>query len=727
MKLRSLVASAVRGHIRITVSRVSRFSRHILALVLLFMASIAPSQTRLILNSGNAVTTLSGSGRNGTTSAGDALATRLGAPRTVVYDAAGNLFVVDSRNNIVTRITPSGQLSVVAGTGREGYDGDGGAATKALLNRLMSIALQPDGTLFIADTGNHCIRRVAPDGTITTVAGIGKPGDSGDGSPSQNARLRNPSGLAIDSDNTLLIADTGNHRIRRLTSNGTIVAVAGTGKEGDSGDGGPATSATFRRPTALLVLKDRSILIADTDARRLRVLSPDGTIRPYGSTSFRSPEGMTLDASGSIVIADAQLQQVLQTASAGSNALAGNGKQGTLATGALNTPSSVATDASGGIAISDRGNHQVQHLALSALDFGSIPIGQTSAAQTLQLQNTADTPLSITSIALSPAFSITSNGNCGTLPFTLAAKAQCSLQLAFTPQTNGTAQTIGLIQSASAPPSMLRLTGIGVSGTNLATSRISLVSDGSISYSGAPIKFTATVAGSLLTPPTGNVVFQDGTNNIATVPLTTGIATLSTAAFTAGTHTVRAIYSGDSAYATSTSTSITQTVVAAPDFSITTSATSYSGSANNSVTVPITLLPVNGTLNHPTTLTISGLPSGATATFTPSTFTLGGDPVAVSLLIKIPATLASQQSHTCVLLAALLLLGILPVKRKCRPVFLLLFCTFTLQGCGGFRTTSSTSTANNTHRYNCTITATTTGVVGDTLTHSVPVELDLTQ
>lgn len=727
MKLRSLVAVVIRGYTGSIVSCVLPLSRHALTLALLFMASSAPSQTRLILNSGNTVTTLSGSGKDGITTAGNALTTQLGTPRRALYDVSGNLLVVDSRNNVVTRVTPSGQLTVIVGTGREGYDGDGGVATKALLNRPMSIALQPDGTLFIADTGNHCIRSVAPNGIITTVAGNGKPGDSGDGSASQNATLRNPSGLAMDSDNTLLIADTGNHRIRRIAANGTIVAVAGTGKEGDSGDGGPAADATFRRPTALLVLKDRSILIADTDARRIRVITSDGNIAPYNSTSFRSPEGMTLDASGSVVVADAQLQQVLQTATAGSNALAGNGKQGALATGALNTPSSVATDASGGIAISDRGNHQVQHLALPTLDFGSIPVGQTSATQALQLQNAGSTALQITSIALSPAFAITSNGNCGALPLTLAANAQCSLQLAFTPQATGTAQTIGLIQSVSAPPSMLRLTGIGVSGTNLATSRISLVSDGSISYSGAPIKFTTTVAGSLLTPPTGNVIFQDGTNNIATVPLTTGIATLSTAALTTSTHTVRAIYSGDSAYATSTSSSITQTVVAAPDFSLTTSAASYSGSANNSVTVPITVLPVNGTLNHPTTLTISDLPSGATATFTPSTFTLGGDPVAISLLIKIPATLASRQSHTGILLTALLLFSIFPLKRKRLPIFLLIFCTFTLQGCGGFRTTASTSTANHTHRYNCTITATTTGVVGDTLTHSVPVELDLTQ
>ncbi|SDF09794.1 NHL repeat-containing protein [Terriglobus roseus] len=727
MKLSPLVAPIIRGHIRSTVPCVIRCSRHILAFALLFIAFSIPSQTRLVLNSGNTITTLSGNGSDGRTAAGNATTTRMGTPRTVVYDATGNLFVADSRNNIVTSITPAGQLTVVAGTGREGYDGDSGAATKALLNRPTSIALKSDGTLFIADTGNHCIRSVSPDGTITTIAGNGKPGDSADGSPAKIAQLRNPSGLALDSDGTLLIADTGNHRIRRIAANGNIVAVAGTGKEGDSGDGGSATNATFRRPASLLVLNNGAILIADTDARRIRMLSPDGTISAYGNTTFRSPQGMTLDASGNIVVADAQLQQVLQTSTTANNNLAGNGKQGTLATGALNSPSSVATNANGDIAISDRRNHQVQRLALPSLDFGSIPIGQTSATQTLLLQNAADTPLLITSVTLSPAFSIASNGNCSTPPFTLAAKAQCSLQLAFTPQANGSAQTIGLVQSSSAPPSMLRLTGIGVPGTNLATSRIALVSDGSISYSGAPIKLTATVAGSLLTPPTGNVIFQDGSNNIATVQLTAGAAILSTASLTAGTHTLRAIYSGDSAYATSTSTSITQTVVAAPDFSLTTSATSYSGGANNSVSIPITLLPLNGTLNHTTTLTISGLPSGATATFTPSTFTLAGDPIAVSLMIKLPATLARNPSIPTGIFSALLLLGIFPPKRKRLPAFLLILGTLSLQGCGGFRTTSITNPADNTHRYNCTITATTTGVVGDTLTHSVPVELDLTQ
>lgn len=696
---------------------------------LLFLCTVSvAAQTRLLLNSGNTNSSIAGSGKNATTSAGDARATGFGSPRTVAYDTQGNLFLVDSRNNQVTRLTPDGQLTIVAGTGLEGNTGDGGPATAALLDRPSAIVIQPDGTLLIADTGNHRIRSITPAGTIQTIAGTGMPGNRGDNGLATQAQLRSPSALALDADGTLLIADTGNHRIRRISANGVMTAVAGNGKEGDTGDGGPASSATLLRPAALLLLPDKRILIADSAAHRIRVLTSDGNIAAFDTAPLRRPQGMALDAAGSLVIADADLQQLLQVANGGYTVLAGNSNQGAATNGSLNSPSSATADSSGGIAIADTGNHQVQHLALPAMDFGSIPAGKQSASQPLLLQNGSDESLQITSVALSSAFALAPGGTCSAFPITLAANAACSLQVTFSPSAQGPAKAIGLVQTVSSPLTMLLLTGIGIPGANLAASTTALTSNGSISYVGAPVLFTATVAGSLLTQPTGNIILQDGGNSLATVALASGNATVATSALTVGQHTLRAVYSGDAAYASSTSASITQTVLIAPDFSISTPATSYSGSASGTVTIPVTVLPLNGTLNHAATIAISGLPTGATATFLPSTFNLAGDPVAITLIIKVPATLASNPSHITGWITAALLLAIVPFKRRHRTAILLALVMVSIQGCGGFRTTSTSSGGGSTtHRYTCTITATTTGVLNDTLTHSIPLELALTQ
>ncbi|MDA8185337.1 MAG: hypothetical protein M0035_13100, partial [Actinomycetota bacterium] len=142
-------------------------------------------------------------------------------------------------------------ITTVVGTGEEGSSGDGGPATAAQLYYPRGLALAPDGSLYIADAGNHRVRRVDPSGIITTVAGTGEEGSSGDGGPATAARLRYPSALALAPDGSLYLADTSNHRVRRVDPSGIITTVAGTGEEGSSGDGGPATAAELRDPSAL--------------------------------------------------------------------------------------------------------------------------------------------------------------------------------------------------------------------------------------------------------------------------------------------------------------------------------------------------------------------------------------------------------------------------------------------------------------------------------------------
>jgi len=173
----------------------------------------------------------------------------------------GTIYVSDSLANRVRRIR-DGVIDTVAGTGEAAYSGDGGPGPEAALHWPSALELDPAGNLYIAETRSHTVRRLAPDGTIDTIAGDGTAGFLGDGGPATEARLDQPYGLALDDDGTLYVADRGNFRVRRIAPDGTIETIAGTGEEGLSGDGGPAERARFGY-LARLALDDDGLLVAD--------------------------------------------------------------------------------------------------------------------------------------------------------------------------------------------------------------------------------------------------------------------------------------------------------------------------------------------------------------------------------------------------------------------------------------------------------------------------------
>ena len=184
----------------------------------------------------------------------------LGRLQGVTVDSVGNVFAADTGNNHVVKISATGILTVVAGNGFTGFSGDDGIATSASLNLPFGVAVGLDGSLYIADVGNNRIRKVSPEGIITTVAGNGigtgstdgeggDPADDlGDGGPATSASLGFPRGVATDAMGNLYIADTNNSRIRRMSAGGTITTIAGDGSAGFSGDGGPATAASLNQP-----------------------------------------------------------------------------------------------------------------------------------------------------------------------------------------------------------------------------------------------------------------------------------------------------------------------------------------------------------------------------------------------------------------------------------------------------------------------------------------------
>ena len=266
------------------------------------------------------ITTVAGSGEYGFGGdSGPATEARLASPRGVAMDGAGNLFITDQFNHRIRKVDVSGVISTVAGTGTRGFSGDGGPATEAHLNLPDGMATDSAGNLYIADAGNHRIRKVDSSGVITTVAGSGDHGYSGDGGPATAARLRNPRGVATDDAGNLYIADASNHRIRKADSSGVITTVAGTGESWYGGDGGPAVQAWLSYPTGIATDGDGNLYIVDRSNQRIRKVDSSGVITTVAGTGvysysgdggpatearLASPRSVAVDAAGNLYIAD---------------------------------------------------------------------------------------------------------------------------------------------------------------------------------------------------------------------------------------------------------------------------------------------------------------------------------------------------------------------------------------------------------------------------------------
>ncbi len=238
------------------------------------------------------ITTVAGTGVAGFSGdGGPATEAELDLPHGVAFTPSGGLLVADALNNRIRLVSPDGTITTVAGTGVAGFAGDGGPATEAELDAPHGVAALPDGGFLVPDTGNERIRRVWPDGTITTVAGDGVRGFAGDGGPATEAELASPFGVAPTPDGGMLIADNGNNRVRRVAPDGTITTVAGDGVRCYGGDGGPALLASLSSPHNLAPLPDGGLLIADTGNNRVRRVWPDGTITTVAGTGVAGFSG----------------------------------------------------------------------------------------------------------------------------------------------------------------------------------------------------------------------------------------------------------------------------------------------------------------------------------------------------------------------------------------------------------------------------------------------------
>jgi streptogramin lyase len=278
------------------------------------------------ITSDGIITTVAGSGIAGFAGdGGPATNAQLNHPTGVIVDAAGGILIADQHNNRIRRVDPSGTITTVAGTGFAGGYRDGGPATKADLNLPTTLALDAQGGILIAEMGERLIRRIDPDGTISTIAGDGGSGYDGDNKPATDASLTKPTGLAVTATGDVLIADQGDRRVRRVDPSGVIHTIAGNGINVSAGDGGPALKASLSEPTSLLVDRSRRVLVTEGGpSTRVRSIERDGTINtvagggtsapgdglPATSAALTSPTGMVIDHSGAVVVAVTGLNQL---------------------------------------------------------------------------------------------------------------------------------------------------------------------------------------------------------------------------------------------------------------------------------------------------------------------------------------------------------------------------------------------------------------------------------
>ena len=212
-------------------------------------------------------------------------------PEGVAVDGSGNVYIADSLNNRIRKLDPSGNITTFAGTGTSGFGGDGGMATSSLLRLPRGVAVDGSGNVYIADTQNDRVRKVDSSGTISTIAGTGTYGFGGDGGSATSSLLRNPWGVAVDGSGNVYIADTNNHRVRKVDSSGIISTIAGTGTSGFGGDGGAATSSLFRWPRGVAVDGSGNVYIADTGNARVRKVDSSGTISTFAGGGTESGDG----------------------------------------------------------------------------------------------------------------------------------------------------------------------------------------------------------------------------------------------------------------------------------------------------------------------------------------------------------------------------------------------------------------------------------------------------
>ena len=325
------------------------------------------------------VSTLAGSGTRGNTDATGVDAS-FRNPNQIAVDTSGNVYVADYNNHSIRKITPAGIVTTYAGGGSQGSANGTGAS--ASFYYPSGVAVDGSGNVYVADGGNHKIRKISSAGTVTTLAGNGMAGDSnGTGS---NASFNYPSAVAVDTLGNVYVADLGNHKIRKITSAGVVTTLAGSGSQGSAN--GTGASASFYSPYGLAVDTSGNVYVADSFNHKIRKITSAGVVTTLAGSgsqgsadgtgtaaSFLNPNGVSVDASGNVYVADTYNLKIRKISSTGVvTTIAGSGSQGSTDGAAnvasFNNPFSVAYDATtGNIYVADNGNNKIRKITVGSL------------------------------------------------------------------------------------------------------------------------------------------------------------------------------------------------------------------------------------------------------------------------------------------------------------------------------------------------------------------------
>jgi sugar lactone lactonase YvrE len=664
------------------------------------------------------ISTFAGSGARGFAGDGSsALSAAFSQPAALAVDSADALLICDSLNHRVRKVA-SGVITTIAGNGVQGFAGDGGFASTAELDTPAGVAVGADGRVFIADSHNQRIRVIAADGTMQTLVGTGVGGYSGDGGAASTSKLFLPRGLAALPGGSLLVADSNNERVRAVNAQGTISTVVGSGVQGVSSEGTGNSVAMLNSPRAVSLSAFAEPAVADSANRMFRVVAP--------SSSLYSPSGLISGRASSIAL------------SVTSNAVYGQLGATAVVTGSIGTPQ-------GNVQLMDGGSLTGQN-TLSGGTAGFSSLGLSAGTHSLTATYLGD--------GLNPV-ATSSTASVSVAPAMLVAMANPA-SVAYgenIPVLTGTLSGV-LTQDASAvnavfatsapnlaPAGIYSITAV-LNGTAAANYSVTMsANSGSLTvvralasvveqlpsqgYAGLPVLLSVQVTPSARGTATGTVTFMDGSSAAASVSLVGGIASATYLSPTQGIHTISAVYSGDGNFLSGQSSSGTFNIAAMPDFSV-----ALQGSASQTVqggliaTYAIAVAGVSGPFSGAVAMASSGVPAGATVSFSPAQVIPGAGLSMVTMSVQTTAGMASRRAGTADWRLAILL--VVPfVRRKrwnlrCAGAAFLCFCIMALTGCGT-RTLGSGSQASAT--YNMTVTGTGTNLAGTVVAHSVPVTL----
>jgi sugar lactone lactonase YvrE len=704
-----------------------------------------------------------------------ALAIPLILPSAIVFDATGNLYLAETANHLIRKVDTTGHITTIAGTGAQGFSGDNGPAISATLDSPQGLALDSANNLYLADTHNHRIRKLnLTTGTITTIAGTGTPGFSGDNSPATSTQFNLPTALALDANQNLYVADTANHRVRRIdAATNIITTIAGTGTQGFSGDNTTAASANIDSPTGIVLDTANNLYLADTHNHRIRridattgiitTIAGTGTPGFSGDTASATsatlalPHGLTVDANGNLYLADTANHRIrrIDTTTGIITTIAGDGTQtfagdGSPAiTASLDTPRATAVSPNTFVTLADTGNQRIRQLtadpapattiqtiaglgpattgtlaltAPSVITYGTGEIAATLATATPATGSITFFDTTSTSTGTATLNTVTLTSNTASLSTATLPAGLHTLTATYSgDQTHPSAQTPAFPLTINPAPSVVTLSNLVATATT-----------------GSSITLTARVASTTTGTPAGSIALLDNGSPLSTSPISpAGDAVFIIPSITQGNHSFTALYNGGPNFTSATSTPQLITVgppPTNPDFTVTPTGTTTQTIVSGSSATYTFSIQLQATMSSPVTLAATGLPNLAAASFNPPTIPPGSTVNTFTLTIVTPNTAAQNTNHHPIKWALLLIpiatLTLRPRNRNiATKILTLTLLTLTLilsNGCGDRISTADALTLS-AKPYTITVTGTATTPTGTLLQHSTTVTLLLEQ